>query len=212
MKQAIEQTLRGHRIIPVVEIDDAEHAVALSEALLAGGISVIEITLRTPAGVRAIERIARDVPDILVGAGTVLTLEESHQARDAGAQFGVAPGTNRQVVESFHLAGLPFLPGAITPTEIEMAMDAGCRLLKFFPASVSGGPPMLKALQGPYSHKGIQFCATGGIGADNLRDYLSLNAVWAVGGSWLATRRQIADQHWASITAGAKTAVLDASN
>ena len=130
-RHAIEGQLLWHPIIPVVEIDDAQHAPALAEALLEGGISVIEITLRTPAGVKAIERIAANVPEILVGAGTVLTLEEARQAREAGASFGVAPGTNPDIIASFHEAHLPFLPGAITPTEVEYAMSAGCNLLKF---------------------------------------------------------------------------------
>ena len=131
MENDMFEVLLAHPVIPVVEIDDAKDATGLAEALLAGGISVIEITMRTSAAAAAIERIASNVPDILVGAGTVLTEEESLSARDAGARFGVAPGTNPTVIASFSAAGLPFLPGAITPTEIESAMSSGCRLLKF---------------------------------------------------------------------------------
>lgn len=209
MENDMFEVLLAHPVIPVVEIDDAKDATGLAEALLAGGISVIEITMRTSAAAAAIERIARNVPDILVGAGTVLTEEESLSARDAGARFGVAPGTNPTVIASFSAAGLPFLPGAITPTEIESAMSSGCRLLKFFPAGAAGGPAMIKALHGPFSHHGIRFCATGGVGEANMAEYLALDAVWAVGGSWLAPRAMIADHAWDDITERARAACFN---
>lgn len=209
MENDMFEVLLAHPVIPVVEIDDAKDATGLAEALLAGGISVIEITMRTSAAAAAIERIASTVPDILVGAGTVLTEEESLRARDAGARFGVAPGTNPTVIASFSAAGLPFLPGAITPTEIESAMSSGCRLLKFFPAGAAGGPAMIKALHGPFGHHGIRFCATGGVGEANMAEYLALDAVWAVGGSWLAPPAMIADHAWDDITERARAACFN---
>ena len=137
---------------------------------------------------------------MLVGAGTVTTLEQSAQARDAGAQFGVSPGLNPDIVNSFHNEGLPLLPGVITPTEIESAIGLNCSLLKFFPAAAAGGPTFLGALSGPYASRNISFCATGGITLDNMDQYLQLPLVNSIGGSWLASRQQIAEKQWQQIT------------
>ncbi len=189
-----------HPVIPVVEIADANQAVPLSEAILAGGISILEITLRTENAIDAIELVRKHTPEMLVGAGTVSTLDQSLSARNAGAQFGVSPGCNHEVIESFHHAGLPFIPGVMTPTEIESAMKANCHFLKFFPASAAGGPTTLKAFAGPYLGQGIRFCATGGITLENMQNYFSLPIVNSIGGSWLATPTQIADGNWAQIT------------
>lgn len=190
----------AHPIIPVVEIGNAHNAVPLSEALLAGGISVIEITLRTAAALDAIKQIRKQTPEMLVGVGTVSTLEQSLNARNAGAQFGVSPGCNREVIQSFQQAGLPFIPGVMTPTEIESAMQENCHFLKFFPASAAGGPSTLKAFSGPYLGQGVQFCATGGVTLENMQSYLDLPIVNSIGGSWLATPRQIAEREWTKIT------------
>lgn len=195
----IERILQ-HPIIPVVEIESAADAAHLAEAILAGGISIIEITLRTDAAIHAIRTIHKRFPEMLVGAGTIVTPEQAGHARDAGAHFGVAPGFNPEIVESFHEASLPFIPGVMTPTEIESAARTGCTLLKFFPARAAGGPEFLRALCGPYRHHGIHFCATGGVTPENMLDYLAIPLVNSIGGSWLATRDQIADKAWEVIT------------
>jgi 2-dehydro-3-deoxyphosphogluconate aldolase / (4S)-4-hydroxy-2-oxoglutarate aldolase len=200
-------TLTQHSVIPVVEIESAKDSVALAEALLAGGIGVIEITLRTDAGVAAIAAIREHCPAMLVGAGTVLTVAQSQSARDAGAQFGVAPGLNPDIIKSFQDEDIAFLPGVVTPSEIEFAVKLGCRYLKFFPAGASGGPPYLRALSGPYAAYDIAFCATGGVSLSNMNDYLSLPLVRAIGGSWIATRQQIAAQQWREITLQARQAI-----
>lgn len=193
-------------IIPVIVIEDAVDAEPLAEALLEGGIDVIEVTFRTVAAAEAITRIAKKFPDMLLGAGTVLTTEQADRAIDAGAGFGLAPGLNPEVVEHFQSRGGVFIPGVMTPTEIERGLGLGCTLLKFFPAGAAGGVPMLKALAGPYASQEVKFCPTGGINPDNMTDYLSLPIVAAIGGSWLATSRQIADKNWATITKQAREA------
>lgn len=194
-------------IIPVIVIEDAEDAVPLAEAILAGGIDVIEITFRTAAAADAIARIARACPQMLVGAGTVLTPEQADRAVDAGARFGLAPGLNPDVVKRFQARGGLFVPGVMTPSEIEQGLTLGCKLLKFFPAGAAGGTAMLKALAGPYASQGVQFCPTGGVNLENMMEYLSLPVVAAIGGSWLATKQQIAGKDWSGITANVREAL-----
>lgn len=196
-------------IIPVVVIDNAGDAPGLAEALLNGGIDVIEITLRTPAALEAIEQIARDFPDMLVGAGTVLTKSQADSTIDSGASFALAPGLNTTVVNHYRDKNKLFIPGVMTPTEIEQGLAHDCRLLKFFPASI-GGPDMLKALAGPYASRGIRFCPTGGINLDNMNDYLNLDIVSSIGGSWIATKQQIKNRRWSVITVNAKRAMAAA--
>jgi len=202
MSEASERLagLTRHPILPVIVIDDADDAEPLAEALLAGGLDLIEVTLRTPAALAALERILRRFPEMLVGAGTVVTREQAERCLDLGVSFGVAPGFNPETVRLFQQAGVPFLPGVLTPSEIEAAYGQGCTLLKFFPAEAAGGPKMLKALAGPYGSLGIRFCPTGGVTLDNLKEYLSLPQVFAVGGSWLASQRQIAEKQWDAVT------------
>lgn len=187
-------------IIPVIVIDDENDAEALAEALLAGGLDRIEVTLRTPAALAALSRIVRRFPEMLVGAGTVVTPEQAQRCLDLGVSFGVAPGFNPVTVGLFARAGVPFIPGVLSPSEIEAAYAHGCTLLKFFPAEPAGGSRMLAALAGPYESLGVRFCPTGGVTLDNMKDYLSLALVFAVGGSWLASKRQIAGKQWADIT------------
>ena len=194
-------------IIPVIVIDDAADAVPLADALLAGGMDVIEITFRTAAAAEAIRAIRRARPDMLVGAGTVVTAEQADRALAAGVSFGLAPGLNPRTVKTFQDAGTLFIPGVMSPSEIEQGLEFGCKLLKFFPAGAAGGVPMLKALGGPYASQGLQFCPTGGINLENMNDYLSLPIVSAIGGSWLATTQQIADKDWERITNQAKAAL-----
>ena len=199
--------IQRHRVIPVIEIDSVANVEPLVEALLAGGINILEITLRTSSAIDAISIICKQFPDMLVGAGTVLTLEQSQKVQDAGAQFGFAPGLNPEVVKSFHDNALTFIPGVMTPTEIEHAVKLDCHYLKFFPASSAGGPSFLKALSGPYAWSGIQFCATGGVNLKNMNQYLEIPTVAAIGGSWIAARRQIAERSWSTITRQARQAI-----
>ncbi len=187
-------------VIPVIVIDDADDAEPLAEALLEGGMDVIEITFRTAAAAEAISRIAKRFPEMLLGAGTVLTREQANHALDAGIGFGLAPGLNPEIVAYFQEAETLFIPGVMTPSEVEQGLDLGCSLLKFFPAGNAGGVPMLKALGGPYAGRGVRFCPTGGVNLQNMNDYLSLPMVSSIGGSWLATKQQIADKAWATIT------------
>jgi len=170
------------RIVPVVVINQANRAESLGEALVAGGIPVAEVTFRTEAAPEAIRRMARNA-DLLVGAGTVLTVDQVDEAVDAGAEFIVSPGFSAAVVQRAQHHGLPVFAGAVTPTEIMAALDLGLTTLKFFPANLYGGPAALKALGAPFPQ--VRFIPTGGVSVDNLAAYLSLPNVAAVGGSWM---------------------------
>ena len=170
-------------IIPVIKLNRVEEAVPLAQALLAGGIPVAEVTFRTEAAAEGIAAIRREVPQMLVGAGTVLTTDQAIAAVEAGAQFVVSPGSNGKIIDRVLAAGVAMIPGVATPSEIEAAMERGLNVLKFFPAEALGGIAMLKALSGPYSQ--IKFVPTGGVGPDNMKDYLHQKNVLAVGGSWM---------------------------
>ena len=195
------------RIVPVVVLDSVESAEPLAEALLAGGLDIMEITFRTAAAEASIERIAARFPEILLGAGTLLEKDQVIRAKNAGAVFGLAPGFNPQVVTTASDAGLQFSPGVMTPSEIEGALALGCRLLKFFPAEAAGGVAMLKALAGPYAHTGARFVPTGGISNANLAAYLKLPVVAAIGGSWMVDKTLINEGRWDEITRLTKEAL-----
>lgn len=170
-------------IIPVIKLNRVEDAVPLAQALLAGGIPVAEVTFRTEAAAEGIATIRREVPQMLVGAGTVLTTDQAVAAVEAGAQFVVSPGSNGKIIDKVLAAGVAMIPGVATPTEIEAAMGRGLSVVKFFPAEALGGVAMLKALAGPYPQ--MKFVPTGGISASNMKDYLQQKNVLAVGGSWM---------------------------
>lgn len=187
-------------VIAVLVLEDAADAVPLAQALLAGGVQVMELTLRTGAAVEGLRAIRRDVPDMLSGIGTILTPEQVHTVRDAGAAFGVSPGVNPRVVKEAQQVGLPFAPGVVTPTDVEAALELGCRELKLFPAEPSGGMAYLKSLAAPYAHLGVRFVPLGGVNTKNLAAYLGDPLVLAVGGSWLAPRDLIAAGDWQAIT------------
>ena len=170
-------------VMPVVVIDDADDAVPTARALLAGGIGVIELTLRTPAALSAIERVAAEVPDIVIGAGTVVSPDQAKQAADAGAKFLVTPGCTDAVVDACFETGLPFLPGASTVSEAMRLAERGLTALKFFPAEASGGVAYLKSIAGPLPS--LKFCPTGGITVASAPSYLALPNVGCIGGSWL---------------------------
>ncbi|MEL7449887.1 MAG: bifunctional 4-hydroxy-2-oxoglutarate aldolase/2-dehydro-3-deoxy-phosphogluconate aldolase, partial [Pseudomonadota bacterium] len=178
-------------VMPVVVIEDAANAVPLAKALAEGGLGGIEVTLRTAAGVDAIAAIASEMPDFVVGAGTVLNNAQMQAVADAGAQFAVSPGLSAGIIDAAKTAGVPLLPGVLTPSEVIMALDAGLDTLKFFPASIGGGVPALKAFGGPFGD--VRFCPTGGISANNAADYLALKNVMCVGGSWIADAKAIRD-------------------
>lgn len=204
---SVDEVIRSARIVPVVEIDDAAAAVPLAKALVEAGLPVIEVTLRTPAGLHAVADIAREVPQMTVGAGTVLNAEQAAQAVDAGASFLVSPGFTPALSQTARERDVPLYPGTVTATEALQAMDAGHLTLKFFPAEASGGIPALRALGGPLTHTGVQFMPTGGVNTGNLLDYLALPVVAAVGGTWIARREQIAAGDFDGIRATAADAV-----
>ena len=184
-------------VVPVVVVDDLESAVPLARALVAGGLPVIELTLRTPVALDAIRAIADEVPDILVGAGTVLTPGQAKQAHDAGAQFLVSPGATPALLGGMADTGLPFLPGTATVSEVLAVLEAGITEMKFFPAEASGGTAFLGSIASPVP--GARFCPTGGITAATAGDYLALPNVGCVGGSWLTPPDAVAAGDWARV-------------
>jgi 2-dehydro-3-deoxyphosphogluconate aldolase/(4S)-4-hydroxy-2-oxoglutarate aldolase len=192
--------IRKKRIVPVAVIDNAAEAVPLAEALIAGGLEVIEVTFRTTAAEVAMLEIHKAFPSMLIGAGTVLDADQLKRAKDAGARFAVAPGVNPKVIKTSFDLGLTFIPGVMTPSDIERAFGLGCKLQKFFPAEMAGGVEMLKAFAGPYGHTGVKFIPLGGVGPKNAAEYLALPIVAAVGGSWLCDRKLIAEKNWSAIT------------
>jgi len=191
-------------VIPVIVIDDVALAVPLARALVAGGVRVLEVTLRTPVALRCIEAIAKAVPEAIVGAGTVRSIADAQQAKDAGCQFAVSPGYANHIGQACRKLGLPLLPGVASASEVMQANADGYSFLKFFPASAAGGIPMLKALAGPFPD--VLFCPTGGISAETAPMYLALPNVKVCGGSWLTPADAVAKRDWARITALARAA------
>lgn len=196
-----------HPVVPVIVLDNADDALPLSEALLEGGISIIEITFRTAAAAESISRIAQYLPEMKVGAGTVVTPENAQRAYDSGSQFALAPGCDPDTISFFQQKEIPFIPGVMTPSDLQAAYKCGCTHMKFFPAEAAGGIPMLKNLSAPYQNLGIKFCPTGGINLNNMTNYLSLDQVFAIGGSWIAARQQIEVKNWKAITQQAAEAI-----
>jgi len=201
------QKIRQLKIIAVVVIDNAEDAVPLANALIEGGISAIELTLRTPSAFDSLQRIREHCPELMVGLGTVISKAQVEKAAAADAAFAVAPGLNPKVVLAAQEAGLPFAPGILTPSDIEIAVELGCKLLKFFPAEPSGGIAYLNSMTGPYAHLGLEYIPLGGLDENNFTSYLALKNVPAVGGSWIAPRDLIQKKDWATITAKAQLAI-----
>lgn len=198
--------LRESKIIAVVVIDDPDHAVPLAECLLNAGINAIELTLRTKAAFTCLERIRNQVPDMITGLGTVLCPAQVRQGKDAGAHFAVAPGLCREVIDTAHQVNLPFAPGISNPSDIESALHAGCRLLKFFPAEPCGGLTYLNSMATPYAHLELEFIPLGGLKEQNFIEYLEDPLIPTVGGSWIAPRPLIQSQSWDSIFHNARTA------
>ena len=191
-------------IVPVVVLDDAKDAVPTANALLAGGVSVMEITFRTAAAADSIKAVSENCPEMFVGAGTVVTLDQCKKALECGAKFIVSPGFDPEVVSWCVERNIPITPGCVTPTEIMAAMKLGLNVVKFFPAGVYGGLKAMKALSAPFG--GIEFIPTGGVDAKNLKEYLEAPFVHAVGGSWLCPKKEIATGNFDAITALCKEA------
>ena len=198
------EVMRTSPVIPVIAIDDIDHAVPLAKALVAGGIRVLEVTLRTAHGLPAIRAIAEHVPGAVVGVGTLTQPEEFAAARDAGATFGVSPGLTRALIDAAVSSGLPLLPGVMTPSEVMSAREAGFRQLKLFPAVPAGGVGMLSALAGPLAD--VTFCPTGGITEATAPQFLALKNVACVGGSWLTPKDAMQKGDWDHITKLAQAA------
>lgn len=196
--------MRASPVIPVIAIEDLQQAVPLAQALVVGGIRVLEITLRTAHGLAAIRAIVEQVPEAIVGVGTLTRPEEFVAARDAGAVFGVSPGLTAALVDAARASGLPLLPGVMTPSEVMAAREAGFMQLKLFPAVPAGGVGMLKALSGPLPD--ILFCPTGGISIESAPQFLALENVACVGGSWLTPKEALRAGDWSAISALARQA------
>ena len=202
--EALDALLDGQPVIPVVVVEEAASAVPMARALVAGGLPMIEVTLRTAAALDAIRAIAEEVEGARVGAGTVLTARQFGEAVEAGSRFVVSPGATRSLLETASDSEVPLLPGAVTASEVMAALDDGYRFLKFFPAGTSGGAAALKALSAPLPE--ARFCPTGGVSADNARDYLALPNVMCVGGSWVVPKEAVASGDWARVEALAREA------
>ena len=200
------QVMQDAPVIPVIVLNDIAHAVPMARALLAGGVRMLEVTLRTPQALACIEAIAREVPEAVVGAGTVRSRADAQAAARAGAQFAVSPGYTPAVGQACRDAGLALLPGVATGSEIMMAQEDGFTELKFFPAMQAGGPALLKAWSGPFFD--VKFCPTGGVSLQNAPDLLALPNVVCVGGSWLVPTDAMAKGDWALITELAKATHL----
>jgi 2-dehydro-3-deoxyphosphogluconate aldolase / (4S)-4-hydroxy-2-oxoglutarate aldolase len=195
--QTLERLLRLSPVMPVVTIEDAAAAPDLARALVSGGIRVIEVTLRTPAALQAIERIASSVPEISVGAGTVLSIADLHAAANAGAAFAISPGATPTLLAGGAAGPVPYIPAIATASELMAGVAAGYRFFKFFPATAAGGIPMLKALAGPFPE--VRFCPTGGITPESARSFLELPNVLCVGGSWLTPADALQSRDWGRI-------------
>lgn len=198
------EIMHASPVIPVIVIDDIEHAIPLAKALVEGGIRVLEVTLRTAHGLSAIRAMAQQVPGAIVGVGTLTQAEEFAAARDAGAVFGVSPGLTPRLIDAAKSSGLPLLPGVMSPSEVMMAREAGFRQLKLFPAAPAGGVGMLNAIAGPLPD--VMFCPTGGISQENAPQFLACKNVACVGGSWLTPKEAIRAGDWARIAALAAAA------
>lgn len=195
-------------VVPVLVIHKVEHAVPIAHALIKGGIRVLEVTLRTPAALEVIKAISEQVPDAIIGAGTVTNAQQLKEVTDAGAKFAISPGMTADLLAAGMQGSVPLIPGISSISDLMKAKDAGYTHLKFFPAEASGGIKAIKSIGGPFPD--ITFCPTGGIGPNNYRDYLALPNVKCVGGSWLAPDEAIANSDWDAITELASTAIKNA--
>ena len=202
----IAERLARSGVVAVVTVENPEDAAPIARALLTGGVGAIELTFRTARAAEAIRRIRAEVPEILVGAGTLLNRAHVEAAIEAGAVFGVAPGCNPATIAAARECGLPFAPGVMTPTDMEIALEHGCRVLKYFPASNLAGPAALETMAAPFAHLGLRFIPLGGINLASLPQWLASPSVLGVGGSWLAPRDVIQRKDWAALQRNAEQA------
>ncbi|MBC8954745.1 bifunctional 4-hydroxy-2-oxoglutarate aldolase/2-dehydro-3-deoxy-phosphogluconate aldolase [Xenorhabdus sp. PB62.4] len=207
-KTTAENILTDGPVVPVIVVNEIEHAVPLAKALVAGGIRVLEVTLRTECAVEAIRLIAKEVPEAIIGAGTVINPEQLATVTEAGAQFAISPGLTEELLEAATSGSIPLIPGISTVSELMLGMSYGLKCFKFFPAEANGGVKALKAIAGPFPH--VRFCPTGGISPENYRDYLALNSVLCIGGSWLVPSDTLKKGDYAQITELARTAIAEA--
>ncbi|TWF40361.1 2-dehydro-3-deoxyphosphogluconate aldolase/(4S)-4-hydroxy-2-oxoglutarate aldolase [Chitinophaga polysaccharea] len=196
-----------HRLMPAVTFNREEEVLPVTEAILQGGLNVMEVTFRTGIACKAIEMIRNQFPEMQVGAGTLLSTEQIDLALNAGAFFGVAPGLNSSIVKYAAEKSFPFIPGIITSSELESALTMGCRVLKLFPCDLAGGTSLIKALQAPYAHTGVKFIPMGGIHLSNLREYTDLDVVLAAGGSWIAPNEVIEQKRFDQIRENVKRSI-----
>jgi 2-dehydro-3-deoxyphosphogluconate aldolase/(4S)-4-hydroxy-2-oxoglutarate aldolase len=207
MPKETQDEIAKEGIIAVVEIESEKNAVPLAKALLEGGIKIIELALRTPAAVPSISLIAKEMPQMYIGSGTIIEAGQAAMVKEkGGVHFGVSPGLNSEIVREAIAAGLPFAPGIATPSELEQAISLGCRIVKFFPAEGMGGLSYLKSISAPYNHLGIKYIPTGGISPENLASYAKFSPVLAIGGTWIANKELINAQDWKEITKRAREA------
>ena len=204
-----ESVLKSGPVVPVIVINNIEDAVPVAKALVAGGVRVLEVTLRTECAVEAIRRIAKEVPEAIVGAGTVINPQQLAQVTEAGAQFAISPGLTEALLKAAVAGAIPLIPGISTVSELMLGMSYGLKEFKFFPAEANGGVKALKAIAGPFSQ--IRFCPTGGISPENYRNYLALESVLCIGGSWLVPNDAVKAGDYQRITELAKEAVAGAT-
>lgn len=204
--------LADHKVIPVVAFEEPAQAVPLGRALVAGGLSAIEVTLRTDAGLESIRQLRKELPELIVGVGTLRTPAQIEQSLAVGAQFGVSPAAHPKLLQSALDSKFPFIPGVSSPIDIENALEFGYTYLKLFPAEPLGGLPYLKAISAPYLHWGVRFMPTGGITIQTLSEYLKFERVFAVGGTWIAPRTLVNNADWNTITQNATQARILASS
>ncbi|GAA7129593.1 ketohydroxyglutarate aldolase [Helicobacter pylori] len=207
MQDKIIEVLQISPIVPVVVIENIKDAVPLAQSLIEGGIPIIEVTLRSSCALEAIELIAKNVPKMRVGTGTILNLTQLEQAQNRGAEFLISPGLTIKLLEHAKKKDMPLIPGVSSSSEVMQALELGYSALKFFPAEYCGGVKLLNAFNGPF--KGVKFCPTGGISADNMRSYLDLENVLCVGGSWLTPKDLIQNKEWDKITEICKRALAN---
>jgi 2-dehydro-3-deoxyphosphogluconate aldolase/(4S)-4-hydroxy-2-oxoglutarate aldolase len=207
MAKEVQDVIAKEGIVAVLEIENEQNAPAVAKALLEGGITVIELALRTQAAIPSISLIAKEVPQMYIGIGTIIEAGQATMVKKYGnARFGVSPGLNPEIVKEAIAVDLPFAPGIATPSELEQAISLGCRVVKLFPAEGMGGLSYLKNINAPYNHLGIKYIPLGGVSVNNLADYAKFRPVLAVGGSWIANKELINDQNWGEITKRAKEA------
>ena len=207
MPEEIILALEKKGIIAVLEIERESDAVPIANALLEGGVSAVEIALRTPAAEPSIPLIAENFPEMMIGIGTIIEGGQAARVkRLAGVNFGVSPGINPTIVSEALSCDLPFAPGIATPSELELALSLGCRVVKFFPAEGMGGLSFLKSMDAPYKHLGVRYIPLGGVNQNNLADYAGANQILAIGGSWIASKELINSANWGEITRGARAA------